>query len=56
MTLCPKTRSLLLTYFTSLYQKTPLHWAAEGGHKDTVEYLVDKGATKDIKDCNGVST
>ena len=42
-------------FFFTFYQKTALHWAAEGGHKDTVEYLVDKGASVDIKDHNGVS-
>ena len=24
-----------------LYNRTPLHWACEGGHIDTVKYLVD---------------
>ena len=33
---------------------TPLHWAALGGNKDTVEYLVEKGASID-KDNDGVS-
>ena len=34
---------------------TPLHMAAIGGHKDTVEYLINKGADIGIKDVNGVS-
>ena len=38
------------------HQRTPLHMAAEGGHEDTVKYLVDKdkGAGIGIKDNKGV--
>ena len=34
---------------------TPLHFAAGGGHVDTVRYLVDKGADIEHKDGNDVS-
>ena len=44
-----------LKFIYSLHQRTPLHMAAEGGHKDTVGYLVDKGAYICIKDGAGVS-
>ena len=40
--------------FTSL-QRTPLHWAAEGGHVDMVKYLVKKGANIHSKDKDRVS-
>ena len=30
--------------------------AIEGGHKDTVKYLVDNGAVINLKDCGWVST
>ena len=36
------------------YQQTPLHVAASKAHDYTVEYLVKKGADKDIKDKTGV--
>lgn len=42
-------------YHFSLYQRTPLHMAAEGGHKNVVDYLVDKGADVSLKDNAGVS-
>ena len=32
---------------------TPLHWAAFGGHTDTVKLLLDVGADKEVKDKNG---
>ena len=38
----------------SLHQKVPLHMAAEEGHKDIVECLVDKGADINIKNNDGV--
>ena len=38
------------------HQRTPLHVAARGGHKDTVEYLADKRARINIPDKYGVST
>ena len=37
------------------YQRTPLHAAAEGGHVDTVKYLVTKEAGIDTKDEFGVN-
>lgn len=42
-------------FFNSPHQMTPLHKAAVQGHVDTLQYLLDKGADIDIKDCNGVS-
>ena len=37
-------------------QETPLHWAAERGHLDTVRCLVDKGAeTESMEVTIGVS-
>ena len=40
------------TFFIySPHQRTPLNWAANGGHVDMVRYLVDKGADLNIKDC-----
>ena len=41
---------------TDFFQVTLLHLAAEGGHTDTVEYLVSKEADVNIKDKHGVST
>jgi len=41
--------------FPSLYQQTPLHFAAKKGHDYTVECLVKKGAKMNIKDIAGVS-
>ena len=42
-------------WFASPHQCTPLHWAASGGHVDTVTYLVVKGANIHSKDDDGVS-
>ena len=39
----------------SPHQDTPLHMAAEGGHTDTVQCLIDKGAGINIKNDGGVS-
>ena len=48
---------LVLTIFVySPRQKTPLHWAAYGGHVHVVRCLVEQGADINIrKDKNGVS-
>ena len=39
----------------SSYQRTPLHWAADGDHVDTVRCLVDKGADINVKERDGAS-
>ena len=36
-------------------QETPLHWAALGGHNDSVEYLLQAGADVNIKNDGEVS-
>ena len=46
--------SFILLQLLFFHQRTPLHMAAEGGHEDTVKYLVDKGAGIGIKDNKGV--
>ena len=38
-----------------LFQRTPLHVAAEGARVKVVEYLVDQGADINIKDNDGVN-
>ena len=38
-----------------MYQRTPLHTAAEKGYMYTVKQLVKKGADISIKDNKGVS-
>lgn len=42
--------------FISFCEMTLLHVAAEEGHLDIVEYLVGKGANKNIKNLFKVST
>lgn len=37
-----------------LAYRTALHCAAELGHRDSVEELLDKGADPNIRDINGV--
>ena len=39
----------------SPHQLTPLHLAADNGHTDTVQCLIEKGADVNIKDDDGVS-
>ena len=39
----------------SLHQRTPLHMAAEGGHMDTVKFLVTKKTNINTKDVDQVS-
>ena len=56
----PTTHKFVILYglFTNFYCNqngdTAMIWAARGGHKDIVEYLVGQGADKDTK--NNVST
>ena len=40
---------------SSPHQWTPLYWAARGGHKGIVKYLIQAGADVNIKDYIGVS-
>ena len=42
-------------WFASPHQYTPLHWAAERGHVDTVKFLAENGANIHSKDDDGVS-
>lgn len=48
--------TLLCSSVSSLRQRTPLHLAAQGGHKQTVEILIRKKANINTKDVDGVST
>ena len=43
------------TKVSSPHQRTPLHNAAEEGHADSVELLIQAGAVVNIKDYDGVS-
>ena len=43
------------SYIFCLYQRTPLHLAAKGGHYNIVKYLVEEGANVCITDELGVS-
>ena len=43
-----------MTNISFSYQKTPLHAAASNERDYTVEFLVKKGADKNIKDKSGV--
>ena len=40
--------------FLSPHQGSPLHWAASGGHVDTIQILIDKAADINMKDGKGV--
>ena len=47
---------IAIAVINSLYQWTPLHMAANGGHEATVKYLVEeKQADINIKGSEGVS-
>ena len=41
--------------FASPHQRTPLHQASEGGHVETVKFLVEKGAKIDSEGITEVS-
>ena len=45
----------VVRFFCYFHQRTPLHVAAEAGHVDTVEYLVNNGADINFKDDDGVN-
>ena len=42
-------------FVLSPHQMSPLYWAADGGHVNTVKCLIEKGANIHIKDEYGVS-
>ena len=42
-------------FVLSPHQVTPLHWAADKGHVNTVKCLVERGAEVNSKDGVGVS-
>ena len=42
-------------FASSPRQMSPLHWAADNGHVNTVKFLVEKGAKVNSKDGTGVS-
>ena len=42
-------------FVLSPHQMSPLHWAADGGHIDTVKCLIEKGAEVNSQDETGVS-
>ena len=46
---------LIISYFLSFHQMTPLHLAAESDHIKVVKYLFEQGADINIQDDNGVS-
>ena len=46
---------MLYLFCLYLYQWTALHIVARDGRDHTAEYLVDKGASVNIQDKNGVS-
>jgi cytohesin len=48
-----KEDSTLVTSRDYLYRRTPLHWAANNGHKDAAELLLANGADLEACDKNG---
>ncbi len=43
----------LIAFFLCL-QRTPLHWAADGGHAEVISLLIDAGAQLEAKDRDNV--
>ena len=39
-----------MDHVLSPHQMSPLHWAADGGHVNTVKFLIEKGADVNFKD------
>ena len=46
---------LALIAFHIHLQRTPLHWAANGGHAEVISLLIDAGAQLEAKDRDNVS-
>ena len=44
-----------MDHVLSPHQTFPLHWAADGGHVDTVNSLIEKGADVKCKDNDKVN-
>ena len=42
--------SIMVLYYSSQDQKTALHYASKGGHRDTVRVLLERGADPNIRD------
>ena len=42
-------------FVLSPHQMPPLHWAADGGHMNTVKWLIEKGAEVNRQGGAGVS-